>query len=127
MPRTFSLRTLLAAVTFVCVLSAVIAAFPGILWVLGYLLPAVVIAAVVSGFSSQRGIVFVNGLLAGVVGVVVGLCLFETLAWDNLRTSFWEVYFADWKPISACGATATLFMGLFLLQYFPRSSTPSKT
>jgi hypothetical protein len=126
MPRTFSLRTLLAAVTFVCVLAAVIAAYPGIIWVLGYLLPAVLIAATVSCFSSKRGIVFMNGVLAGVVGVVVGLCLFETLAWDISRRSFWEVYFADWKRISACGAAATVFMGIFLLQFFPRSSSPSK-
>ena len=126
MPRTFSLRTLFVSVTFVCVLAAALAAFPGIIGVLGYLLPAAVIAAVVSCFSSHRGIVFVNGVLAGVVGVVVGLCLFETLAFSS-RTSFWEVYFADWKRISACGAAATVFMGIFLLQFFPRSSSPSKT
>ena len=112
MPRTFSLATLLLAITIVCLLCGVAVNCPFLLepfFALFFGIPVMAITCVLSCFSKQRGLLIFNAL----VGAIFALALLPTfgpllrpapLTFDSPDLSF---------TVPAIGAMA--FGGSFLL------------
>lgn len=131
MTRTFSLRWLFAAVTIVCVASALAAAFPQAAMFLGlqvgFLVPAIVITTVFAVFSRPRWPVVV----AGVVGAWIGgaassvfiVSMFEIRAYNpNAPPTLWDSHFKDWLIIAGCCSLAAAVTCVLVMQFSGKQS-----